>query len=377
MISKKDDNSAPRGTNGQVAVDGPFKGLHSGMSLAAKGMVAAFVIFTVLNVELASSIYSALRSWIEATLAWYYILVTLTLLAVCIFLMFSKYGSLRLGDDDSRPDFSNFSWFAMLFSAGVGIGILFFGVAEPLVYFDNSGVFGYPNNPHADAAGATQMNMQRAVHAMRVTYFHWGFHGWAIYVMVGLCLAYFGFRKKLPLTLRSSLYPVVGDRIYGPIGHAVDLLAVFGTVFGVATSLGLGASQMAVGLNILFGIDPGLVTQIAVIAVISVIATCSAVSGIGNGIRMLSEWNVLLSILLLAFFLFLGPAKWLIGFFITSVGDYLWHFVPMGFWTASTEGNIKWQGAWTIFYWAGGLPGRRLSACSLLALAAAARFASS
>ena len=122
----------------------------------------------------------------------------------------------------------------MLFSAVAwGIGILFFGVAEPVFYFDNSGGFGYPNNPHADAMGATEMNMQRAVAAMRVTYFHWGFHGWAIYVMIGLCLAYFGFRKKLPLTLRSALYPVIGDKIYGPIGHAVDLLAVFGTVFGV------------------------------------------------------------------------------------------------------------------------------------------------
>jgi choline/glycine/proline betaine transport protein len=245
----------------------------------------------------------------------------------------------------------NFSWFAMLFSAGVGIGILFFGVAEPVFYFDNSGGFGYPNNPHADAMGATEMNMQRAVAAMRVTYFHWGFHGWAIYVMIGLCLAYFGFRKKLPLTLRSALYPVIGDKIYGPIGHAVDLLAVFGTVFGVATSLGLGVNQMATGLNVLFGVDPGITTQVILIAVISVIATFSAVSGVGNGIRIISEWNIWLSIALLAFFLFAGPGKWLLGFFVTSLGDYIWNVIPMGFWTAGTEANGKWQGAWTIFYW--------------------------
>ncbi len=334
-----------------VAEQGLMKGLHSGMGFAAKGMVAAFVVFTVLNVEFANSIYQAVRGWIEASLAWYYILIVVVLVFVCLYLMCSRHGSVRLGDDDSRPEFSNFSWFAMLFSAGVGIGILFFGVAEPVFYFDNSGAFGYPNNPHADAVGVTDMDVNRAVHAMRVTYFHWGFHGWAVYVLIGLCLAYFGFRKKLPLTLRSALYPIIGDRIYGPIGHGVDLLAVFGTVFGVATSLGLGVTQMATGLNVLFGIDPGIATQLVLIVVISIVATLSAVSGVGNGIRIISEWNIWFSVLLLAFFLFFGPFKWLMGFFVTSIGDYLWNVIPMGFWTAGTEKEIAWQGGWTIFYW--------------------------
>lgn len=270
---------------------------------------------------------------------------------VCIFLMMSKWGSIRLGDDDSRPEFSNFSWFSMLFSAGVGIGILFFGVAEPVFYFDNSGAFGYPNNPHADLAGHSEFSVQRAVDAMRVTYFHWGFHGWAVYVMVGLCLAYFGFRKKLPLTMRSALYPLIGERIYGPLGHAVDLLAVFGTVFGVATSLGLGVTQMATGLHNLFGIDPGITTQLVLILVISIVATLSAVSGVGKGIRIISEWNIWLSVILLSAFIILGPFQWLMSFFITSIGDYLWNVVPMGFWTANEPGNIAWQGGWTIFYW--------------------------
>ena len=328
-----------------------MRGLHAGMGVAAKGMVVAFVVFTVLNVELANEIYSAIRGWIEASLSWYYVVIIVGLMLFCVLLMFSRFGSIRLGDDDSRPEFSNFSWFAMLFSAGVGIGILFFGVAEPVFYFDNSGAFGYPNNPHADIAGATAMDTTRAVHAMRVTYFHWGFHAWAVYVVVGLCLAYFGFRKKLPLTMRSSLYPIIGDRIYGPVGHGVDLLAVFGTVFGVATSLGLGVSQMATGLNVLFGVDSGIVTQILLIAGISVIATLSAVSGVGKGIRIISEWNIWLSIVLLAFFLFAGPFKWLMGFFITSLGDYIWNVIPMGFWTAGTDREIAWQGGWTIFYW--------------------------
>ena len=334
-----------------VADSGFFTGLHGGMGVAAKGMVLAFVVFTALNVDFANSIYSAVRGWIEASLAWYYIAAVTFMLFACLYLMCSRYGSIRLGDDDSRPEFSNFSWFAMLFSAGVGIGLLFFSIAEPLFYFDNTQPWKYPNNPFADAAGATQLTEQRALHAMRVTYFHWGFHGWAVYVIIGLCLAYFGFRKKLPFTLRSALYPVIGDKIYGPVGHGVDLLAVFGTVFGVATSLGLGVSQMAAGLNVLFGIDPGLVTQIILIVVITIVATLSAVSGVGNGIRIISEWNIWLSIVLVAFFLFGGPFQWLMGFFMTSLGDYIWNVIPMGFWTAGEAGGRAWQGGWTIFYW--------------------------
>jgi len=321
------------------------------MGLASKGMVVAFVVFTALNVEFANSIYSAVRGWIESALNWYYISALVVMLFACFYLMLGRHGAIKLGDDDSKPEFSNFSWFAMLFSAGVGIGLLFFGIAEPMFYFDNTAPWGYPNNPFADQAQVNDMNTDRAVLAMRVTYFHWGFHGWAVYVIIGLCLAYFGFRKKLPLTLRSALYPIIGDRIYGPIGHAVDLLAVFGTVFGVATSLGLGVSQMATGLNVLFGVDPGTTTQIILIVVISIVATLSAVSGVGKGIRIISEWNIWLSVVLLAFFLFGGPTKWLLGFFVTTTGDYLWNVILMGFVTFNDKGAAGWQGGWTIFYW--------------------------
>lgn len=334
-----------------VARSGFFTGLHPGMGLAAKGMIAAFVIFTVINVDFAGGVYSALRSWIESGLSWYYITVLVAVMFFCFYLMCSKWGSLRLGADDSRPEFSNFSWFAMLFSAGIGIGILFFGVAEPIFYFDNSGAFGYPNNPHAEASGHSAMTIERAVDAMRVTYFHWGFHGWALYVIVGLCLGYFGFRKKLPLTMRSAFYPLIGDKIYGPIGHAIDLLAVFGAVFGIATSLGLGSSQIATGLNVLFGIDAGTTTKIVLIVLVTIIATISTVSGVGKGIRMISEWNIWLSIMLLGAFVVLGPFTWLMSFYVTTLGDYLWNFVPMGFWTANEGEEVAWQGGWTIFYW--------------------------
>ena len=334
-----------------VARSGFWTGLHPGMALASKGMVLAFVVFTVLNVDGANAIYSAVRRWIEATLSWYYILAICVTLFACIYIMASRHGKVRLGDDDTQPEFSMFSWLAMLFSAGLGIGLLFYSIYEPLFYFDIEQTAGHPNNPHADHAGVVELDERRAVHAMRTTYFHWGFHAWAVYVVVGLCLAYFGYRKKLPLTLRSALHPLIGDRIYGPVGHAVDLLAVFGAVFGIATSLGLGATQMATGLNVLFGIDAGLVTQILLIGVISLVATLSAMSGVGRGIRIISEWNIYMSLALLGFLLLFGPFEWLMGFFVTTVGEYLWNVVPMGFWTAAKPSNVAWQGSWTVFYW--------------------------
>ena len=341
----------PPSTPISVTNSGMWAGLHPGMAIASLAMVLMFVVFTVVNVDGAGALYAGIRAWIESSLGGFYILSVCAMLVACIYIMCSRHGKVRLGDDEARPEFSTFSWLAMLFSAGLGIGLLFFSISEPMFYFDNSAPFGYPNNPHADNAGAVELNEARAVDAMRVTYFHWGLHGWAVYVVVGLCLAYFGFRKKLPLTLRSALYPIIGDRIYGPVGHGVDLLAVFGTVFGVATSLGLGVKQMSAGLNTLFGVSPDLATQITLIAVISAAATLSAVSGVARGIRIISEWNIYLSIVLLAFFLCFGPFEWLLGFFAQTVGDYLWNLVPMSFWIAQETGESTWQGGWTIFYW--------------------------
>ena len=334
-----------------TARDGPWKGLNPTMALAAKGFVLVFILVAIRDVEAAGAAFEGIRSWIEGTLDWFYILTVCACLFACVLLACSRFGRIRLGDDGSKPQFRTSSWLAMLFSAGVGIGLLFFSIAEPLFYFDNSQSAGYPNNPLADLAGAVSLDEERAAHAMRVVFFHWGLHGWAVYVLVGLCLAYFGFRKKLPLTLRSALHPLIGDRIYGPVGDTVDLLAVFGAVFGIATTLGLGASQMATGLNVLAGVDPGLVTQVVLIVAISLAATLSAVSGVRRGIRILSEWNIGLSIILLGCFLILGPGVWLMGFVAKSFGQYLWHALPMGFWIADDAGQAAWQNAWTIFYW--------------------------
>ncbi len=330
---------------------GLWKGLNPAMAVAAKGLVLAFVVATVWDVDTAGAVFGRIRDWIEGTLGWFYFLAVGASVLACLFLVCSRFGTVRLGDDASVPEFKTSSWLAMLFSAGIGIGLLFFSISEPLFYFDNSQSAGYPNNPSADLAGAVLLDAERAVHAMRVTYFHWGIHGWSVYVVVGLCLAYFGFRRKLPLTLRSALYPLIGERIYGPIGDLVDLLAVFGGVFGIATSLGLGASQMATGLDVLLGVDPGLVTQIALIAAISLAGTLSAVSGVSRGIRVLSEWNIRVSIVLLGCFLLLGPFIWLAGFIASSLGEYLLRLVPMSVRIADDPGEAAWQNAWTIFYW--------------------------
>ncbi len=334
-----------------LAREGIFKGMHKGMTVASAALVLAFVLFTGFNTELASSIFGTARGWIETTFGWYYLVTVVFLILTCCYIVFSRHGSIRLGDDDARPEFSNFAWFSMLFSAGIGIGILFFGVAEPIFYLDNSGAFGYPNNPYADMAGATAIGHDRAVDAMRVTFFHWGFHGWAVYVIVGLSLAYFAYRMKLPLALRSALYPFIGDRIYGPIGHVVDMLGVLGCVFGVATSLGLGVSQMSVGLERLIGVDPGINTQLILIAGISVISILSAVSGVQRGIKVISEWNIIISVMVIGFFLFGGPTTWLLSLFAESLGDYLVNFVQMGLWFPEEEGPASWQNGWTVFYW--------------------------
>ncbi|WP_394213287.1 BCCT family transporter [Enterovibrio calviensis] len=335
----------------KLAQSGLFKGMHKGMTIASSLLVLVFVLFTGANTELAGELFGSIRTWIEVTFGWYYMVTIVFLIAVCTFIVFSRFGSVRLGDDDSRPDFTNFAWFSMLFSAGIGIGILFFGVAEPIFYLDNSGAFGYPNNPYADMAGAGAIGYERAVDALRVTFFHWGFHGWAVYVIVGMSLAYFAYRKKLPLALRSALYPFIGDRIYGPIGHIVDIFGVLGCVFGVATSLGLGVSQMSVGLERLIGVDSGVPTQITLIVLITIVSVLSALSGVGRGIRIISQWNIIVSIVVVALFLFGGPTTWVLSIFGVAVGDYLANFVQMGLWFPEEDGPAKWQNGWTVFYW--------------------------
>ncbi|REG86936.1 BCCT family transporter [Marinomonas pollencensis] len=319
---------------------GFLSGTNPVMAIGSAIIVTAFVLFTIINPSYANNVYSSAKSLIASELSWYYIGLMSFFLFFSVWLIFSRYGSIRLGKDTDRPEFSNYAWFSMLFGAGIGIGILFWSIAEPIYHFQS--------NPFITLG--QQQTVEAAQVAMRIAIFHWGLHGWALFSVIGLILAYFSYRKGLPLSIRSSLHPLFGDRIYGPIGHIADLLAVFGTVFGIATSLGLGAQQMNAGLSYLMGIDVSISNQIILITVLSIIATASVLTGVNKGIRILSEWNMHLTILVLGLFLVFGPTVYLLGAIVTNLGDYFTHAVQLGFWVDPNK-NDHWQASWTIFYW--------------------------
>ena len=325
-----------------VAKSGLFAGMNTMMAIASMVMILAFVGFTISNVEYASGIFTVMKDFIIGTLGWFYVLVVSGILIFAIWLIFSRFGHLKLGKEDDTPDFSTFSWICMLFSAGLGSGLIYWGVAEPMYHIQD--------NPFLTMDGIEPNTVEAAVTAIRITVFHWGLHGWALYVLVGLCLAYFAYRNDLPLTLRTALYPVLKDRIYGAWGNAIDLIGVFGTIFGLATSLGLGVVVINAGLENLMGFTNNVPNQLILIAAITVMGTASAASGVGKGVRILSEMNVWLSLLLLIMFLLLTPTAFVLGMMITTTGDYLWNVIPMGFWVDSQQ-DREWQSWWTIFYW--------------------------
>jgi len=300
--------------------------------------IVAFVLFGALLPDQASEIFNAVQSGIVDTFGWFYIFGVTGFLLFILSLLFSRYGSIKLGPDDSEPDYSYLSWFAMLFSAGMGIGLVFYGVAEPIFHFGDPPL----------GEGGTQAAAQRS---MELTFFHWGIHAWAVYIVVGLSLAYFGFRHGLPLTISSSLYPLIGDRIHGPLGKAVDIFAVFGTLFGVATSLGLGVMQINAGLDYLFGIPVGNMTQTVLITIITLMATVSVVLGLDKGIRRLSEANLTFALLLLIFVALAGPSIYLLNSFVSNLGGYAQSVIPLSFETFPYGADEGWQGGWTLFYW--------------------------
>ncbi|MFQ6022155.1 MAG: BCCT family transporter [Acidiferrobacterales bacterium] len=335
----------------EIAKSGFLAGTHPTVAIVSKVVIVVFLLFGLLQAEaihqalglgadIPTKAFSAIKNFILGTLKWYYIAIVSFFLFFVLWLVISRYGNIRLGDDNDRPEFSYFSWFAMLFGCGMGIGLVFWSIAEPIYHFQS--------NPFITEA--QQQTPVAAVTAMRITFFHWGLHPWAIYVIVALSLAYFSYRKKLPLTIRSALYPLIGNKIYGPIGHAVDILAVFATVFGVATSLGLGVQQMNTGLNQMFGMPVSTVWQIVLIAVISAVAVVSVVSGVNKGIRILSELNMWLSVAILVFLLSFGPTRFLLHTLLQSTGDYLSRVIPLSLWTDANK-DSPWQGWWTAFYW--------------------------
>ena len=306
-------------------------------------IIMGLVLFSVIAPETAGNFFNNLKLAVLEEASWFYVLTVAIIISLVAFLGISRYDEIKLGPDHSEPDYSYSSWFAMLFSAGMGIGLMFFGVAEPIMHFTSPPMA----EPNSIAA---------AKEAMRVTFFHWGLHAWSIYAIVGLILAYFSFRRGLPLTLRSALYPIIGKKIYGPIGHAVDIFAVVGTVLGVATSLGFGVQQVNAGLNYLFDLPVSDTVQVFLIIGITGLATISVVTGLDAGIRRLSELNLGLAFLLLAFVLILGPTVFLMKTYMQNVGAYLSELVSMTFnlyaYQPKEDGGPQaWVGGWTIFYW--------------------------
>ncbi|MBY0223733.1 BCCT family transporter [Mammaliicoccus sciuri] len=284
---------------------------------------------------------SDVKNWIASSFGWYYLLTVSMLFFISVYLIFSPIGRIRLGKDSDRPQFSLISWLAMLFSAGMGIGLVFYGAAEPLSH--------YAVNP----ATAGPETAEAYKEAMRQAFFHWGFHAWAVYGMTALALAYFQFRKGQPGLISATLKPIFGDRVNGPLGIVIDVFAIFATVFGVATSLGLGAVQVNAGLHYLFGIPVSFLSQLIIIIIVTILFLVSAWSGLGKGIKILSNANMVLAIALLFFVIALGPTLLIFDMFTDSIGGYLEHLVRMSFRTAPLDvGNRAWLNDWTIFYWA-------------------------
>lgn len=297
------------------------------------------IIGTLSNPELAGQVFADTQSTITKNFSWFYMLVVASFLVFVISLAISPWGNIKLGSDDSEPDYTFTAWFAMLFSAGYGIALLFFGVAEPVLHYATP-----PEGP-SETVGA-------AKEALQIAFFHWGFHIWAIYGLVGLVLAYFAFRHKLPLSMRSTLYPLIGDRIYGPIGHSVDTFAILGTVFGLATTLGLSVTQINAGAHYLIPSLPNNTTvQILAIAIITGLAIFSVVAGMDKGIKRLSLLNIGLAVVLMLFVFLTGPTVFILEAFLQNTGSYLGNIVERTF-NLQAYSSSGWMGEWTIFIFA-------------------------
>jgi glycine betaine transporter len=308
----------------------------------AAAVSALFVAWGIFFTDNLAAVFDAvLWSFLVPNFGWVFILASFGFLAFSLYLAFSRYGKVRLGGQDERPEFSTVSWVAMMFSAGMGIGLMFYGVAEPITHMGAPPTGAKPNS---EAAAQT---------AMEYTYFHWAFHPWAIYAIMGMALAYFTFRRGMPNLISSAFYPLLGDRVNGPIGKTIDILAIFATLFGSATSLGLGALQINEGLAELFGIGgrEAVGLAIVVIAVLTAAFILSAISGVHRGIQWIANINMLLAVFLLVFVFILGPTVFILNTFVESLGGYLANLIPMSF-RSGAFSDGEFVSGWTVFYWA-------------------------
>jgi len=320
--------------------------LHGKVFTISSVVVLLFVILTLALQDTIAPIYDAVFGFLTGNLAWFFILAANIFVILCIGLIFSPLGKIRIGGADAKPDFTYMGWFSMLFAAGMGIGLMFYGVNEPLTHFGTS----LDGDSWAPLAGAEGDEAGAATLGMAATIFHWGLHPWAIYSVVALSLALFAFNKGLPLSMRSVFYPILGERVWGWPGHVIDILAVFATLFGLTTSLGLGATQAAAGLSYLFGAPETDVTMILLIIGITIIAICSIMAGVDKGVQLLSKINIALAALLLFFVIAVGPTMLIATGFFENLVNYATHLPALSNPFGREDANFS-QG-WTAFYWA-------------------------
>lgn len=325
----------------------PFKIIKSQITFH-KGIVVPSFIF-IASVSLVASFFPKIseqllenvKQFLFVNMNWLYVMAVTVFVLFLIFLVFSKYGNTRLGTNDSKPEYSFFSWVSMLFAAGMGIGLMYFSVSEPISHY-------------SDPAFMANTEVQRAKDAQLFTFFHWGIHAWAIYGVVGLSLAYFAYRYKLPLSLRSCFYPMLKDKINGRAGNIIDMFALCSTFFGITTSLGLGVMQLNAGL-VHLGVlpDTGFVYQTGIVVFVMLLSILSATSGVSRGVKRLSQINIVAAVLLMLFVLILGPTVYLLGTFSEGLGNYINQFFSLTFNTHAFEpGTQPWYFDWTVLYWA-------------------------
>ena len=303
-------------------------------------LAISIVLWGIIAQNSFSSFANSLMNFLKTYFGWSYLIAMFIFVLFALILAFNKYGKIKLGKDDDKPEYSTTSWFAMLFGAGMGIGLVFWGVAEPISHLVSP------------APGIDPGSIEAANFAMKASFMHWGFHPWANYSIIGLALAYFQFRKDKPGLISSIFIPLLGEeRVKGPIGKFIDILAVFATVAGVATSLGLGTMQINSGLNFLFNIPETKLVQIIIIAIITVLFIWTAISGIGKGIKILGDINLVLAILLLGLVIIIGPTTTFINSFTNGLGQYINGFVTDSL-HIEPYGDNSWIFGWTVFYWA-------------------------
>ncbi len=306
------------------------------VSIVTAILVLTFVMLTILRPVIAADFFEGINSFLNQNFSWLFVLTVNAALVFLIYLGLSRYGKIRLGGYTAKPEYKDIAWYAMMFSAGVGIGIFFYGVAEPIEHL---------NIPLALESASNFDNF-------KVMFLHWGLHAWAIYGLLAIGLGYFSYNKGLPFAIRSLFYPLLGDKIYGLWGDLIDTIATLSVLFGLATSLGLGAKQINSGLNYVFGIPDASYVQMIIIAGITFVATLSVVSGLSKGVKWLSEINLFVSGFLLLAILLIGPTTYILSTYLSSMGVYLTDFASTGMFTAILPEDVAWQGAWSTFYWA-------------------------